>query len=539
VIVIGLDGGTFRLLRPMVERGEMPHLAQLMDQGVWGELASTVPPVTAPAWATFATGKNPGKHGVFDFQIDSPGQEGRTWISSRDVIGHKFWELLAQKGLRTGLINLPLTYPPQPIQGFTVSGMLTPSTSNEFTYPAELQAEVLKVAPNYVTDVDLLTSEWHYHDLDSLNGLVDQLSQALEQRHALVRHLADEHEWDVLVFVITELDRVQHLMFKLLTDLDVSGEWAALRQRAQDLYRQADEAIGTLHARMDERTVTFIVSDHGFGPLNKRLNLNAWLAGRGWLRFAAGTSWVRKTLKQIAKASRLDRWVPQALRSSLRQDLSAHACIDWAATVAYSGTPLEQGVRINLQGREPSGIVAPGAPYETLCAEIAQALLEIQDPETGTPIIDRVYRRDELYVGLQAARAPDLIFSLNDYQCNLSEGLPEQCLFEPFPFAWAGYHDPHGILVASGGPVQSAGYQRGADMADIAPTILHLLGTPVPRDMDGRVLEELLADEWVARHPIVYQEVEAQDQDLDEQDSLSEQHAKLVQERLRNLGYLG
>lgn len=539
VIVIGLDGGTLRLLRPMVERGELPNLARLMDQGAWGELASTVPPVTAPAWATFATGTNPGKHGVFDFQIESPGQEQRTWISSQDVLGSKFWELLAQKGLRTGLINLPLTYPPQPIHGFTISGMLTPSASNGFTFPPELQQKVLQVAPDYVTDVDLLTSEWHYHDLDSLNELVDRLSQALEQRHVLMRHLVDEQTSDVLVFVITELDRVQHLMFKLLTNPDVSDGWAELRQHALDLYRQADKAIGTLGAQMDEHTVTFVVSDHGFGPLNKRLNLNAWLASHGWLQFSGSKSWIRKTLKQIAKASGLGRWLPQKWRANLRKDLSARACINWPATVAYSGTPLEQGIRINLQGREPEGVVAPGTPYETLCDEIAQALVEIRDPETNAPIIDRVYRRDELYQGPQAARAPDLIFSLNDYQCNLAEGLPDQELFEPFPFPWAGYHDPHGILVMAGGPVQKAGYRRGANIADIAPTILHLLGTPIPRYMDGRVLKENLSPEWLAQHPIIYQETQAQDQDLAEQDSYTDQDAEQIKERLRSLGYLG
>jgi predicted AlkP superfamily phosphohydrolase/phosphomutase len=539
VIVIGLDGGTLRLLRPMVERGELPNLARLMDRGVWGELASTVPPVTAPAWATFATGTNPGKHGVFDFQIEAPGQEQRTWISSQDVLGSKFWELLAQNGLRTGLINLPLTYPPQPIQGFTVSGMLTPSLSSQFTFPAELQREVLQVAPDYVTDVDLLTSEWHYHDLDSLNELVDRLSQALEQRHLLMRYLADERTWDVLVFVITELDRVQHLMFKLLTNSEVSGEWADLRRRALDLYRQADEAIGTLSAKMDEQTVTFIVSDHGFGPLNKRLNLNAWLASQGWLQFSGSKSWIRKTLKQIAKKSGLDRWVPQKWRANLRKDLSAHACIDWPATVAYSGTPLEQGIRINLRGREPQGVVVPGTPYETLCDEIAGRLVEIRDPETKAPIIDQVYRREDLYQGSEAARAPDLIFSLNDYQCNLSEGLPDQRLFEPFPFPWAGYHDPNGILVMAGGPVQQAGYRPGANIADIAPTILHLLGTPIPRRMDGRVLGENFTAEWLAQHEIAYQETDPQEQALAEQDSYTDQDAEQIEERLRSLGYLG
>jgi predicted AlkP superfamily phosphohydrolase/phosphomutase len=539
VIIIGLDGGTFRFLQPLMADGHMPNLKRLVEEGAWGELASTIPPVTAPAWATFATGKNPGKHGVFDFQVYAPGQKQRSFMSSHDVRGDKFWNLLGQEGLRTGLINLPLTYPPEPIQGFVVSGMLTPSLESQFTFPAELQVEVLRVAPEYVTDVNLLTSEWHYYDLASLRSLVAELSASLQQRHLLVQYLASQQTWDALVVVITELDRAQHLLYKLLEDAGITGPWRELRQQAIALYRQADETIGSLRQMMDDRTTLLVVSDHGFGPLDRRFNLNVWLAQNGWLKFGSGKSLLRSSIKRVAKGSGLDKLIPETWRRRARDDFSAYNCIDWSATLAYSGTPLEQGVRINLQGREPLGIVEPGTEHETLRAEIAQQLLQIRDPKRGTQIIDRVYPCEELYDGPAMQQAPDLVFSLNDYRCILSEGLPDQPLFDEFPFPWAGYHNPQGIFVAAGHRVEPIGYLANAHIADIAPTVLHLLGVPIPRDVDGRVLSELLSPSWMAANPVSYREA-ADERSIEfTKDAYADEDVSLIEDRLRRLGYLG
>jgi len=538
VIVVGLDGGTFSLLKPLMDAGRMPHLAGLLAKGTWGALASTIPPVTAPAWASFATGTNPGKHGVFDFQVRAPGQKERTLVSGRDVRGPKFWQRLGERGLRTGLINLPLTYPPEPLSGFVVSGMLTPGPESAFTYPAELRQTVFQVAPSYVTDVDLLTSEWRYHDLSSLRSLIERLDQALEQRRLLAQHLAREQAWDVLVYVITELDRVQHLLYKLLADDTVTGSWADLRQHAMELYERADRSIGDLAEIAGEDTTWFVVSDHGFGPLDKRLNLNAWLASQGWLKFAGGTSTLRKVGKWAVKTSGLDRLIPEKWRQSARQELSAYACIDWGATSAYSGTSLEQGIRINLKGREPRGTVEPGAQYEELCTQIAQALLQIVDPEHGRPIVDRVYRRDELYRGPEAARAPDLVFSLGDYRCILSEGLPDQPLFAPFPFPWAGYHTPQGVFGASGPLIEPLGEVQGVHIADLAPTLLHLFGAPIPGELDGRVLGELLNPGWLAAHPVEVQAAAEEPVSVPRAGTYDPDDEARLKDRLRSLGYI-
>jgi predicted AlkP superfamily phosphohydrolase/phosphomutase len=389
-----------------------------------------------------------------------------------------------------------------------------------------------------VTDVDLLTSEWHYHDLASLQALIERLHEALEQRRLLAQYLAREQAWDVLVYVITELDRVQHLLFKLLADDTVTGPWADLRQHAIDLYERADRSIGDLAEIAGEETTWFVVSDHGFGPLDKRLNLNAWLAGQGLLEFAGGASFLRKSVKWAVKTSGLDRLIPEKWRQSARQELSAYACIDWSATQAYSGTSLEQGIRVNLKGREPLGTVEPGAQYEALCARMAEALLQLVDPERGVPIVDRVFRRDELYQGPEAARAPDLVFSLGDYRCILSEGLPDQPLFAPFPFPWAGYHTPQGVFGASGPLIESLGRVRGVHIADLAPTLLHLFGAPIPGELDGRVLEELLDPGWLAAHPVETMAAAEAPAEAPEAGTYDPGDEARLKDRLRSLGYI-
>lgn len=538
LIIIGLDGGTFDLLLPLLEKGYMPNFQRLLREGVWGKLESTIPPVTAPAWATFATGKNPGKHGVFDFQVFTPGQE-RRFISSADIQGDRFWHLLAQAGLSTGLIGLPLTYPPEPLRGFVISGMLTPSLDAPFTFPANLRKKVLEVAPGYVPDVDLLRSRWQYHSQESLQTLVDRLEESLQQRGRLVRYLSREEDWDVLVAVITELDRVQHLMFKLLGKSQVSADWQELQQSALNLYRQADKIIGELRELMDDRTTLFVVSDHGFGPLDKRFNLNAWLAEKNLLQFRSSKSLLRGSLKWLVQKTGLDRYIPDQWRQRASSNLSVYDCIDWSATYAYAGTPLEQGVRINLRGREPNGQVSPGSDYLALRLEIAQMLRETRDPQTGAPLFDRVYAREELYQGPCLRHAPDLVFSMYDYRCVLAEGLPDQPLFGPFPFAWAGYHTPQGIFVSAGSRIDADAVVENAHLADIAPTILHLFGRPIPTDMDGRVLEEIMQKNWIRSNPVEYYDAETDRAVEMDQGPYTEEETAALEGRLRGLGYLG
>ena len=112
-IVIGLDGATFELINPLVKAGKLPTIKKMIEEGVHGVLKSTVPPLTGPAWVSFATGKNPGKHGCYDFELPRDSLDKIEMISSEDIKGETFYEVLDKQGKRCILVNLPCSYPPR------------------------------------------------------------------------------------------------------------------------------------------------------------------------------------------------------------------------------------------------------------------------------------------------------------------------------------------------------------------------------------------------------------------------------------------
>ena len=131
LLVIGIDGGTFDIILPMIHAGRLPNLGRLLSNGAYGTLLSTIPPVTAPAWSSFVMGSNPGQHGVFYFFRKEGKSDGakseRVLMNLRNIEGIPFWRVLNRYGNKAGLINIPLTYPPDNVDGFMISGMLVPT----------------------------------------------------------------------------------------------------------------------------------------------------------------------------------------------------------------------------------------------------------------------------------------------------------------------------------------------------------------------------------------------------------------------------
>ena len=149
LLIIGLDGATFDVLNPMIDAGRMPHFKRFMENGVSGVLESTKPPITPAAWTTFMTGKGPGRHGIVDFEKYDIESHTLTFNSTFEIREKTLWELLSEKGLKVGSINVPMTYPPKPVNGFMISGFETPSIDAEFTWPRELKQDILREIPNY------------------------------------------------------------------------------------------------------------------------------------------------------------------------------------------------------------------------------------------------------------------------------------------------------------------------------------------------------------------------------------------------------
>lgn len=533
VWVVGLDGATFDLLRPLMDAGRLPNLARIAAEGVHGSLESTVPPVTAPAWVSFMTGMNPGKHGVFDFTVR--GTHGLTWASSRAVRAPKLWHILGRHGKKVGVINVPVTYPAELVNGYVVPGFLMPRGATRFTHPPELYDEMVKAVGDYVINVKIEGRE--KGDEAAARGLVSEIKDAVARREAVVHYLLDSHPTDFMMVVFMSLDKVQHVFWKYLdprSSLYETVEGAWYRGLVMPCYEQVDAVIGRLMVRSDERTTLVLMSDHGFGPLDKYVDLNQWLADRGLFRVHRRKVLWRELRRRLGIKGRT---MPQ-LHGGVAADPTKLDCIDWANTRAFCGEISGQGIFVNLKGREPRGIVELGAEYERLCDGIIRDLMDWQEPGSNRLIVDRVYRRKELYAGPHVDKAPDLLVVMRDYSYLLlnSVRFTSRRYLQNVDDA-SGFHRRDGVFMAWGHQIASGQAVKGAEITDLAPTILHLMGLPVPEAMDGKVLRAIFAQGSAADRSVVYeQNAEGTVEGYDEVYSVEE--AQEIRGRLKDLGYL-
>lgn len=535
VLVIGLDGGEWRVLQPLVAQGRMPNLGRLLERGVWGHLASTVPPVTAPAWASFLTGVNPGKHGVFAFQRPLDQDLDRGWVNGAAIRAPKLWHYLEGQGLRCAFINVPMTYPPEPLPGYMVTCMLTPLGAERFTYPPDLSPPLR--ARGYVTDLRIRKVEREMDTPEQQVRLLQDLRDVARRRVEGVLWLWEREPVDLLAVVFETPDRVQHFFWRRLERALAEGPANAVDQALLACYEEVDRGIGELLALANAETTVFLLSDHGFCGLHTAVHLDQWLAERNLLRYTGAKAALRRQVK-AGLAPLLKRVLPRSWLLRGRQAFAVTRVIDWERTRVYSGRSSENAVFLNVRGREPKGIVEPGQEYEALREEVIQELQALRDPRTGERVLRRVFRREEVYHGPYVESAPDILFELTEGYEVTSE-VATAGVFREVSSQGAGFHAQAGILAVAGAGVAGPGKVEGAHIQDLAPTLLHCLGLPVPTYMDGRVLEEVFTEEYRARHPVVRTETLPSGTPAREAGEVfSPEDEEEIRQRLAGLGYL-
>lgn len=550
VVLLGIDGATFALLGSWMEAGHLPHLKQLTRKGVWGELESTRPPTTAPAWVACVTGSNPGQHGVFDFRESPLLDPRRPLISSRSVRAPTLWQILGHHGRQVGLLNVPVSYPPQPVDGFVVGGMLSPGPGSDYAYPRELRDELN--ARGYVIDVEI--QKYDVEAEADATRFLDDVEAALHKRAEALFYLMDSRPWQFLMAVFVAADRIQHLFWKTLADAESTFYHAPaaprLRERILAIYQALDRIVGQVVARVDADgdTDLFVVSDHGFGSTKAWINVNRWLQEQGWLRLKPGAALRKRLFYEAMKLNDtplVKRLLPESLgravrgrvrggRSVFKTDLDQ--CIDWEHTKAFFASIPAQGIYINVK-RGDIGVVEPGAEHEALRHEIHERLLALTDPRSGERIVDRVWFREELYHGSQTHLAPDVLFVARDYAYLGRELLGTRGAVET-SMNWAnGFHRMNGVFLAYGPRVRRGQHFDGATMVDIAPTLLYDLGLPVSSNMDGQVLTGALDADFVAANPIRHEAPLGEAERGDREGYTDDERAE-VEGRLAALGYI-
>lgn len=530
VAVIGLDGASLTLIRPLVEQGVMPNLGELMQGGCSGILKSTTPPYTPPAWSSFYTGVNPGKHGIFGFTWFNP-ETGKRELSNSRVMGcKKLWQILNDHGLKTGLINLPLTYPPEAVDGYMVTGMMTPENSKNFTYPESIAADLGSMQEEYIVDLPVIPN------VDAKNtDVVKILREVLRGRRAACLKLLDEQPCDFWMAVFVTPDRLQHVYWKYLdpsSGLYETSRAEQFRGEIIECYRALDDTIGDIVSMLGNECQIFVMSDHGFCNLKREFFLNNWLAQEGFLKVGTSSKLALRGGK-ILRSSLLSKFFASSMGAKVREQGISRA-MDWPRTSAYSH---EQGLFLNLKGREEKGIVSPGEEFTEIRQKIAERLRNFVDPETGNRIVDSVTFKEDIYQGDYLNVAPDLVPVMEDYACYLNNGLLETELLVDCSATPAGIHHPDGVLAAWGSNITRNQSIENAEIIDVAPTILHALGLPVPEHMDGKVLGDLFEPGFLERNPIKTGEATCDDREKSTE-VYSQEEAEEIQKQLRGMGYL-
>ncbi len=531
------------LIRPWAELGHLPTLKRLIKTGVSGELESTLPPVTSPAWPSFMTGKNPGRHGVFDFIRPSAGSFDM--VNASQIDGRMLWEYLSEANLSVGVLNVPITYPPRRVNGYLVPGLLSPD-QGKTTWPPGLLAPYEAELGAY-----RLTPRVAYKS-GSEDALIADLADLIETQSRYALRLAQDRPTDLMMIHFLAPDIAQHALWKHQDPEHPlhRPELAARYGTAiRDVYARLDATIAQLVEQLPDEATVIVMSDHGFGPLHRIANLNNLFIEAGlmalkrdpWVRLRA---WAfKRGLTPVAAWKVIERiglqdtaWrVSKKTRNRVASRFLGFEDVDWGRTLAYSMGHVGQ-VYLNLAGREPHGIVEPGE-YEAVRERVSAALRELRDPATGRPLVEQIIPREQAACGPHAERGPDLHVVMDGYRTIAfplfaSDGkvLTAQIRGD------SGCHRRHGVLIAAGPGLARGQVLDGARIVDLAPTIMHLMGVPLPDDMDGRVLEQALSAEFRALHPITWQPATPAGQAA--ADLSSEEQAE-VEDRLRALGYLG
>lgn len=491
VITIGLDGATWNILMPLINEGKLPTFEKLLDGGVHGVLESTVPPVTGGAWLSMATGKTPRKTGIIDFLNRKNDSYNLYPTNSNDFKGLSLWDYLSKENKKVGIFNYPMLFPPYRINGFMVSGIGSHLNSNIF-YPSSLKQELEQVANKYELYID-----YHNPKYENLDLFLYDVSNLMDKVEKWIYYLIKNKDWDFLFTVFSSTDWIQHIMWRYvdkdhpLYDPKTSTKY---KREFIKFWRRIDDILKEILNNIGDDTNVILVSDHGFGPNDQTFNLAKWLEIKGYLK---RKRCIKRKLKKIVYniAVKLAKTpikklfslkVRKTIGNSLRASIIDEIDFDKSKAFCLGHTIPFGAIYINAKNEKER---------KKMKNRLIHDLENISD-DIGKKVEVQIYELEKIYSGEKIQFLPDIIFTINNWRCVILEDTFNRPLFEEKPFSTrhTGSHRLNGIFIAYGPGIKKGWKIENAKIYDIAPTILHIFGLPIPNDMDGKVLTEIFEE---------------------------------------------
>ncbi|NIP36529.1 MAG: hypothetical protein GWN18_16345, partial [Thermoplasmata archaeon] len=395
-------------------------------EGAHGVLLSTVPFVTPPGWTASYTGVNPGKNNVFDFKDHSRYLGGELVYemaspTSRSIKADPFWRILNRAGLSVGLVNAPMAYPVEEMDGYMIAGFPSPTEGEGLIYPPELEDELREVEPDY-----MFYGNPEYLDKDRPDRYLEGIHGIATGRARAALHLMGSRPTDVMMMLFTEVDRVQHYFWNTWDPSHPThnAEKAEYRSALPDHYKVIDEGVRQLMERAGSDVPVIMYSDHGAAPVTRHFYPNTYLIQEGIIVMKGDKGAAKKGEKREVKAKRLDRRRLEAAIKRMGMERLIHKIpkrlrtifpvynfetVDWSRTKAYYSSASAQALTINLKGREPEGWVEPGREYEEVLDEVIGVLERLRDPDTGESPFKAIHRRADIYEGPFTENGPDIL----------------------------------------------------------------------------------------------------------------------------------
>ena len=451
VLVIGLDSSPAEIV--FDRREELSVLGELIDNGLYGNLRSSDPPITIPAWMVMCTGKDSGRLGLYGFRHRKDYSYKDIWIATSQSIREKtVWDMLGERGGQSCLVSVPPSYPPKPVHGNLISCFITPDNEKEYTYPAELKAELEEKFGPYIFDVVFRT--------DEKDQLLEQTYDMTAKRFEVMNYLITRKPWDFFMFVEIGVDRVQHAFWRYMDPdhhLYVKGN--PYENAIMDYYKDLDKKIGELLSNVDKDTIVLVVSDHGAKRMKGAFCINEWLIEQGDL-----------VVKEM----------PSSQISLEKVD------VDWSRTRSWGWGGYYARIFLNIEGREMQGVVKP-EEYEKERETLIERLSSVRGPN-GEEWKTRIIKPQEYFQELNGDY-PDLMIYFDDlyWRSAGTLGHGTKYLLENDTGPDDAVHAQDGIYILYD-PQNKINKRKDANILDIAPTILHEMGVPVPEDMRGSPL---------------------------------------------------
>jgi predicted AlkP superfamily phosphohydrolase/phosphomutase len=516
LIVVGIDGGGFELIHPWLDNDELPNIKFIVRNGIYGDLMSCLPPVTSPNWKCYSTGKNPGKLGIFWWNNIDVENRRSVYGPSLHQNHTNFWNILNKAGYRTGIINTPLTYPPQEIEGYVIAGG-PDAASTGACYPASIEKEL---SSKFGYKVHATAS----HNSANRDALAAEILELIESRFKVADYLMEKDETDFIQVTSFYINVLQHFFWN--------------SEHVKEGWKIIDGWIGRF---LQKGTNVWVMSDHGSMPVNQELIINSWIAEKGLLQlkktftdklFAMGIN--QERLKGLAEALKIKPFLKKSIPKS------------W-----FNALPDKQGLMNESGGIkkikwEQTDILGLGqGPLYVLCnkqTEIYQKTIKIflnelkalTLPDSNQKVVRDIIPADKIYHGPLMKNSPDFVIDYN-HGIRITGLLGSKKVFSK-PLIWKGENKREGIFLAYGPDMQKSLHASGLSILDLAPTILHLFGVAASEDMDGKVRKDFFSkDSTPGKNDVK----KAPEKDLieDHNTDLSEDE-KVMTQRLKDLGYL-